>query len=156
MLNTLTVFNMENIEQYIKYSIIRNIVDSAKYDWEYLADKQHVIGLIYKTDKIRKFYHFNKPVKLTDNITNDFKIIKENEVYFDGNTKLPYFQDIEEYAKAKNEMINSFTNELKTYANTFNRFLPVVFIDCLSEFFISYTDKYSYIKNKDIDINISV
>jgi hypothetical protein len=147
-----------NIEQYIKNCVITDSNNPAKFNWEYLADNKHVIGLVYtreyKGTYIEKVYHFNKPVILTDIVSDNFTIVQQNEVYISNNIQLPFKQDYEEYIKRKHKEIDVFRHELKQYANMFNRFPSTISINHLNEFFIKYKDKYSYIENNAINISI--
>lgn len=148
---------IEFIEEYAEHLFAQKFQDykyyKITYDWQYLNDCNHVVGVIVN---IRGFWHvlyFNKPVIKEKQYESGEFYIKKQETLCINDPSLVHVPDIESYAKSKQQMIDNVYKSFNEYKHKFNRFPGKISINCLPEYYIKLNDKFEYTEK---EVNISI
>lgn len=126
---------------------------TIEYQWQYLNDNKHVIGVIININGLWHILYFNKPV-IKERVYNpgEFYIHKKETICIYDPT-LVMVPDPEGYAKAQQQKVDKVYKSFAEYKNKFNRFPEKITVDCLPDYYIKFKDKFEYnVKNVNISI----
>jgi hypothetical protein len=127
-----------------------------EYNWQYLNDNKHVIGVIINITGLWHILYFNKPV-IKERVYNPGEFfIHKKEIICIYDPTLVHIPDPDEYAKTQQQKVDNVYKSFAEYKNKFNRFPEKITIDCLPDFNLKFNDKFEYIEKDEKDVNISI
>ena len=148
---------IEFIEEYTEHLYAQKFQDykyyKITYDWQYLNDCNHLVGVIVNIRGFWQVLYFNKPVIKEKQYESGEFYIKKQETFCINDPSLVHVPDIESYIESKQQMIDKVYKSFAEYKNKFNRFPENISVDCLPDYYIKFKDKFEY-NEKDVNISI--
>ena len=124
-----------------------------EYNWQYLNDNKHVIGIIINISGLWHILYFNKPVIKEHAYNPGEFFIHKKEIICIYDPTLFKVPDPEGYANAQKQKVDNVYKSFAEYKNKFNRFPEKITVDCLPDYYIKFKDKFEY-NEKAVNISI--